>query len=252
MTGSEKVTLRIEDGKVKMLRVVGTMIQNSFELAESETDVIAVVLGKKITVAEKDQLDGIIFNTLLQEYATKHEIEPTEAELDAFVVKMEENEKQIQAEFEADRERLRRELQSDALSARDREEKESELEVAESMLATTRELEIMTEAMAEQMRPMKRQMARQFVRSWKINKALYDQYGGRVIFQQAGVEPLDAFREFLRAQEKNGAFQILDKQVEAGFWNYFTNDAMHTFYPEEEGAEFIRTPWWMMEHPPGE
>jgi lipid II:glycine glycyltransferase (peptidoglycan interpeptide bridge formation enzyme) len=109
-----------------------------------------------------------------------------------------------------------------------------------------------TKGMEEQMRPMRRQMAQQFVKSWKINKALYQKYGGRVIFQQAGVEPLDAYRDFLREQEEKGAFQILDKQYEAGFWRYFTNDAMHTFYEKEDGAKFINTPWWMMDEPPEE
>jgi hypothetical protein len=63
----------------------------------------------------------------------------------------------------------------------------------------------MSKGMEDQMRLMKRQIAQQFVKSWKINKALYAQYGGRVIFQQAGVEPLDAYRDFLKEQEKKGA-----------------------------------------------
>jgi hypothetical protein len=73
-----------------------------------------------------------------------------------------------------------------------------------------------------------------------------------VIFQQAGVEPLDAYRDFLREQEKIGAFRILDRRYEASFWRYFTNDDMHTFYAKDEGAKFINTPWWMMEQPPQE
>ena len=94
---------------------------------------------------------------------------------------------------------------------------------------------------------MKRQMARSFVKSWKINKALYEKYGGRVIFQQAGPEPLDAYRDFLKEQEKKGAFQIRDKQYEPEFWRYFTNDAMHTFYDKDDGTKFINTPWWLMD-----
>ena len=96
---------------------------------------------------------------------------------------------------------------------------------------------------------MKRQMAQNLVRMWKINKALYEKYGGRVIFQQAGVEPIDAYRDFLKEEEKKGSFQILDKQYKAGFWRYFTDDAMHAFYSKDDGAKFINTPWWMMEDP---
>ena len=70
-----------------------------------------------------------------------------------------------------------------------------------------------------------------------------------MIFQQAGAEPLDAYRDFLKEQEKNGAFKIMDKTDESEFWKYFTNDAMHKFYSKDEGAKFINTPWWMMKNP---
>lgn len=216
------------------------------------TQVIAVVLGKQITAAEKDKLDGLIFSTLLQAYAKENQIEPTDAELDAFLAKTEEKEQLAQARFEADRDRLQLELQAATLAESDRKEKESQLQTIESILKSTREMQEMSQGMAEQMRPIKRQMAQQFVKSWKINKALFEQYGGRVIFQQAGVEPLDAYRDFLQEQQKKGAFQILDKQYEASFWRYFTDDSMHKFYKKEDGAKFINSPWWLMAQLPQE
>jgi len=76
---------------------------------------------------------------------------------------------------------------------------------------------------------MKRNMAQHFVKTWKINKSLYEKYGGVFIFQQAGIEPLDAYRQFLKEQEKKKAFQILNKDYEASFWKYFVDDSMHTF-----------------------
>jgi hypothetical protein len=90
----------------------------------------------------------------------------------------------------------------------------------------TREMEERSKGMEEKLRPVKRKSARMFVKRWMVNKALFAKYGGRVIFQQAGAEPLDAYRDFLKEQEKYGAFQILDKQYQAPFWRYFTNDAM--------------------------
>lgn len=221
----------------------------------TDTDVIAVVLGRKVTTGKKDKLKGLIFSALLQQYAKENKIEPSEAELDAFVAKLEElemMEKQTQAKDEADRAQLRHQLQSTSLSDQDRKEKEFELQTIERTLKSTQEAKEMSKGMEDQMRLMKRQIAQQFVKSWKVNKALYAQYGGRVIFQQAGVEPLDAYRDFLKEQEKKGAFQIIDKQYEPEFWHYFTNDAMHRFYDKEDGAKFINTPWWMMDKPPEE
>lgn len=225
---------------------------NRPKAAATDSNVIAIVLGKQITINEKDKLNGLIFGALLERYALENKIETTDEELDAFVSKTEEAKKQQQARFEADREKLQNELKSPSLSDRDRKDKESQLQPIESILKTTREMKERTKGMEEQMRPMKRQMAQQFVKSWKINKSLYGKYGGRLICQQAGLEPLDAYRQFLRDQEKLGAFQILDKKCEAPFWRYFTNDAMHIFYKKEDGAKFINTPWWMMETPPKE
>lgn len=214
---------------------------------EADKDVIAIVLGKKLTVKDNDKLNGQIFGSLLEQFAKDNKIEPTEEELDAFVLKTEEKKQQHQIKMEEDRHKLKQELEDSSLSNREREQKKSHLQAIENILKTTREVKEQTRGMEEQMRPMKRQMAQHFVRTWKINKALYEKYGGRVIFQQAGVEPLDAYRDFLKEQEKKGSFEILDKHYDAGFWRYFMNDAMHTFYSKDDGAKFINTPWWMME-----
>jgi hypothetical protein len=137
------------------------------------------------------------------------------------------------------------------ISEKDRKDKEAQLQSIEKILKTKRDLKELSGGMEEQMRTARRNLAQRFVRAWKINKALYAKYGGRIIFQQGGVEPLDAYRDFLKEQEKKGTFQIVDKNYEAPFWKYFTNDAMHTFYAKEEGEKFINTPWWMMEEAPG-
>lgn len=231
-----------------IMSIVSCLAQTNRPAPEPEdTIVIAVVLGKTITAKEKENLNGLIFGALLDKYSKEHGIAPTDDELDTFVRKTEEREKQEHAQLERDSERLRKELKSSSISDRDRKEKESRLQTIESILKTKREINAQAGMNEEQMRRVKRQIAHQFVKSWKVNKSLYEKYGGRVIFQQAGVEPVDAYRDFLKEQEKNGAFRIIDKKYEAGFWQYFINDAMHTFYPKDEGAKFLKTPWWMME-----
>lgn len=235
-----------------MSLVAGAAYAHTPQAKDSDKDVIAVVLGKEITVKDKDKLDGLIFGALVEQFAKDNKIEPTEEELDAFVLKTEEKERQRQIKLEEDRKKLMAELKATTLSERERKDKESQLQTTESILKTTREIKEQTKEREEQLRRMKRQVAQQWVKRWRINKALYAKYGGRVIFQQGGVEPLDAYRDFLREQEKNGAFQILDKKYEAPFWRYFTDDATHSFYSKDEGTKFINTPWWMMEQPPEE
>ena len=216
----------------------------------SNQTVIAILCGKEIPAQDKDKLNGLIFSTLLTKFAKENNTAPTEAELDVFALKLEEKQKQHQLEMAQEIPRLRKELESAGLSHRDRKDKEEQLKSAEQILKSFRELEERSKGLEEQLRPMKRRIAEQFVRSWKINQALYQKYGGRVIFQQAGMEPLDAYREFLKEQERAGAFQIIDKQYEAPFWRYFTTDSMHTFLSADEGAKAMTTPWWLTEKKP--
>jgi len=211
--------------------------------------VVAMVMGEPVTVKDKHQLGGRVLGMLMERFARDHGIASTKEEIETFVRRTEEQDRKQQIQFEKDRERLRAELLSDTLSERERKNRESHLQSIESILKTSRELKEQMRGKEEALRRSRRRVARWFVRNWKINKALFQKYGGRVIFQQAGPEPVDAYRDFLREQEKAGAFRILDEKYKASFWRYFTNDAMHSFYPDDEGAKFINTPWWMMDPP---
>lgn len=225
---------------------------NQSKTTASANDTIAVVLGKAITVQDKDKLQGLIFGALLEQYAKENNVEATQAELDTFSLRMEEQQKQQQVKYKEERERLLKELKSTFLSERERKDKTTYLQTIESILKTTKELEEKNTLSQEQKRAIQQGPARYWVTSWKINKSLYQKYGGRIIFQQAGPEPLDAYREFLKEQERKKAFQIFGKEHEASFWKYFTNDAMHTFYPKKDGAKLMNTPWWLLDKPIGE
>ena len=99
---------------------------------------------------------------------------------------------------------------------------------------------------AAQVEQMRRNMGRSMIRQWKLNRALYRQYGGRVIFQQLGPEPLDAYRQYLEERRAAGDFMILQKDFEDAFWRYFTADSMHDFCEpgSEEEAQAFETPPW--------
>jgi hypothetical protein len=90
-------------------------------------------------------------------------------------------------------------------------------------------------------------VASAFIEQWKVNKSLYQQYGGRIIFQQTGPEPLDAIHDYLKEQQKKGVFKILEKSFEAPFWEYFVTDSKHSFYAQGSEAErqAFDQPWWL-------
>jgi hypothetical protein len=173
----------------------------------NETDPpVARVLGETLSMTDPDGLQQAILTSLFDHYAAEHDLEALEAEVDHFVEKMEQD------------------MRDMGLDAGDDLTEEEEAE-ADSM---------------------RRQMGEAMIRQWKINRALYDQYGGRIIYQQLGPEPLDAYREFLEEQRSAGAFEILDPDLEAAFWRYFTDERIHDFMePGSADAEraFSTPPW---------
>lgn len=70
--------------------------------------------------------------------------------------------------------------------------------------------------------------------SVKAQKLLYEQFGGgRLLFQQSGVEAFDATRRLLEERESAGAFAITDPEVRALAYEYWTR---------EHGSMFITDP----------
>lgn len=59
----------------------------------------------------------------------------------------------------------------------------------------------------------------------KLQKQLHATYGGgRLLFQQAGVEAFDATRRMLESREAEGGFSITDPDVRALAYDYWTRD----------------------------
>lgn len=221
------------------------------ESSTNDNKVIAVVYGREVHVSEKDNIVGIIFGSLLERYANDHNIKPTKAEIEAFVDRSKEQKIQTQKELRQDRDDILRKLESKNIPAPERQDILSQLETLDSILEVDPELEKYEQENPREVRKMEEEIAKHFIQAWKINKALFQQYGGRVIFQQAGPEPIDAYRDFLKEEERKGSFQILDKSFDVTFWNYFINDNIHTFISEtrEEGVKIFETPWWLMDKP---
>ena len=107
--------------------IAGGVCAQTFQtgVKEAERDVVAVVLRKNLTVKDKNKLSGLIFGLLRERFAEESGIDPTEEELDAFIVKTEEKQKQVQIKMEQDRGKLIKELKDSALSDRKRKQKQS-------------------------------------------------------------------------------------------------------------------------------
>lgn len=204
----------------------------------------AMLLGKPVTAADGEQLLGEVLSALLARYAQAQGIRATPEEIAAY-------RRQVQRVLERDRDVAV--AQRDALARQQAAGGQPEAErqaLARQLEAAERSAQMFEQTVRESEDPADRaardEVSAASIVRWKTMRALYRQYGGRIIFQQAGPEPLDALRRFLEDGEKQGDFRIADPALEATFWGYFRNDAMHSFYPRgspQEARAFDVAPW---------
>ena len=141
-------------------------------------------------------------------------------------------------------EKLEQELAGSDLS----EERRSELQGKLTTLNSLAEMEQppATDAERKQEQADRRGVAAMMVASWKFNQGLYRKYGGRVVFQQAGLEPLDASKAFMDELKTSGVYTIIDPAYQDLFTEtdeYFTKH--HEFVDQAEADEYFSSPWWL-------
>jgi len=99
------------------------------------------------------------------------------------------------------------------------------------------------EGSPEQMTAAFREVGQELVLQWKTDRALYQRYGGPVIFQQGNpLEPVGAYRRFLEDVERGGAFEIHDPDHRKAFYDYFTR--RHPGVVPKELINYDK-PWWV-------
>lgn len=80
------------------------------------------------------------------------------------------------------------------------------------------------------------------VKNWQIDKALYEEFGGTVIFQQSNPQlPVGAYEKLLKHYETQGKLAILNDQYGAVFWEAF--EPPYNFEIAPENVDFS-SPWW--------
>lgn len=210
--------------------------------------VAATVLGTEIRTSDPEDLRYLILRPLTDRYAAGRGIEVTPAEIDAYLARMAAVAERDRRERDARLARIKRELAAPGLA----DDRRTALAAEHEMLAQlARDLDhgAATPQEAAEEAQARRTVAAAFIRQWKINQALYRELGGRIVFQQGGPEPLDAYRRFLEDQQTRGAFAIADAGLAAAFWRYYRDDAIHSFYPagSADEARAFASPWWLAE-----
>lgn len=208
---------------------------------------VARALDTDIHTGDAEEMRYVILATLLEHYAAEQDIEVQPSEIDAYLDAMRRTRQADRQRRIARLDELAQLLASDEPDVDERARLSAERDSLQTLLDDLAELEAGAgeDPAAEQ--AARREVASAFIRQWRINRALYRQYGGRIVYQQGGPEPLDAYRQFLEEQQAAGAFALFDDALAQAFWNYYRDDALHDFYPpgSEEEAQAFETPWWL-------
>lgn len=243
--------------RTTVMILAAMLLQPTFVLATEQpggspgAGVVAQVLDKEIRTRDAEELRYLVLRELVDRYAEQHSIAVTQDEIAEYLAAFSRAVAKDRVRRLAERRRLQEQLQSDALSDKERQSLTSELRVLNELLDAEDQLRADEQADSAQEQAAREQVAAAFILQWKINRSLYREYGGRVIFQQGGPEPLDAYRRFLEERQRAGDFEILDPGLEAAFWRYYRSDAMHSFYSQEAAREqrLFELPWWTIETP---
>ena len=229
------------------LAIVSCAAQAQALYGSPDDPLVAEVLDTKTHTRDPEEMKYVILNKLVDRYAADQGIAVEEAAIDAYIASMRRAMQEDRQEQQKRRDEFMRKLSAADLSTAERQSLEQELATLNEFLDNISD----TDEDTAEVRAARRQIAAAFIRQWKINRALYQQYGGRIIYQQGGPEPLDAYRLFLEQQAEAGAFRILDKTFETAFWRYYITDSLHSFYPagSEEEARAFETPWWLTDKP---
>ena len=87
------------------------------------------------------------------------------------------------------------------------------------------------------------EVAAKQVMQYQAEKAMFKEFGGRVIFRQSNPQmPIDAYKALLSGYRESGQLQIVDKDLEDAFWSVFTPPFQYEIAPEN--IDFSQ-PWWI-------
>ena len=211
--------------------------------ADEKREPIGAVLGKPVYRDEIDrdrdlrgELHRLFTRPVLDKYVAAHqeELEPTKEEIDAmaksFADSKAERLKKDEPELIKRQAEIEQRLQQPDLAEKERSKLETELRIIEI-----------------RRRPTPREFLQMFVKQWKLQKHLYDKYGGgRILWQQFGIEAFDAMHKWLQAQEEAKEFTISDPSLRKMFYAYWTTHNHGSFLWSDKEAirrEFLEPKW---------
>jgi hypothetical protein len=170
---------------------------------------------------------------VLERFVEQHKIEVSADEIKTFQNASRKTTERKVREQEAKLAELKKKLTSSDLSNEEKAKIMAELATHERLV------EILRQSLSKDTPD---RIARSIIAAWKTERELYRRYGGRVIFQQFGLEALDARRKLFEEAENKGDIKFDDNGVRHLF--YYYSNMKHLFVDKEEAAKMLEQPWF--------
>lgn len=189
---------------------------------------------QEIAKALQTRIGGAIFEQFISDNAK--ELKVSEAEIDQA------------AKYFTDRHAEKMALEAPALKEKLAELK-AKVEAAPANSAERRTLETQRADIELQLdrQPPSRETVKFILTHWKHQNVLYKKYnGGRLLWQQMGIEAFDATRVLLETAEKKGRFKIHEPKIRDEFYFYWTKQNHGAFLiddAERIRQEFLEPEW---------
>ena len=167
---------------------------------------------------------------VMDRFVERQKIEATADEIEKFKSNLRKSNDRNLRKGEARLVELKEALAATNLSNEDKAKLKEEQAMYEKLVASMRE---------RRGAEVSGDLARVFIVAWKTERELHRVYGGRVIFQQAGPEALDARRRLFEEAEKNGDIKFDDPGVRHLFY-YYAN-MRHTVIDDKA----LERPWFL-------
>jgi hypothetical protein len=214
------------------------------DTAEQKRKMSAEAYTSWLSRAEQEKLRTIVWSAVFGEYTTKRKIEPTAEEVQSLVTHQRQFMEEDRVRREKERQALIAELASPKITDARRQQAQQYLDTLNSLRGHDARMdrERSDPAMAKIMQESQQRVSEVWVKQWKVNQALFREFGGRIIFQQAGWEPIDAYRQLLEQEEARKNFAVHDPALREAVYSYFN----HKFvYADEKKARFyFEKPYW--------
>ena len=194
--------------------------------------------------AQGESLRTRVWQAVFDDYARRHSIAATDAEIAAHIKYQQRLATSAEDERAQQRAALAKELKSPGVSAKRRQELQEQLNSLDRLaqFEASRAHELQDPAVRKFNEEAQRAIATQQVREWKLDQALFREFGGRIGFKRNGWQPVDAYRKLLDQYETKKMFVVHDKELRAAVFKPFTEKYV---YGDGTKARFyFEKPYW--------